>query len=108
MTPEQISVLTAIVAIFDKVGSWPILTVILAIVICPWIGLWLFSRNMEKRHEAVIAMYEHNVKLVKSYELMAGQQADMIRISTAATQELTTYLRTRTPCYQMINNRITK
>ena len=106
MTPDQISVLTAIAAIFDKVGSWPIGTVIVAVVICPWIGLWLFSRTMEKRHEAVIAMYQHNVKLVECYEKMAGEQADTIRLSTAATVELITYLKSRVPCHERIAERL--
>ncbi|OPY15625.1 MAG: hypothetical protein A4E66_00029 [Syntrophus sp. PtaB.Bin001] len=105
MTPEQIAALTAISATVSKVGTWPIGSIIAAVVFGPWIVLWLVSRSMEKRHEAALKMYENNVKLVKNYEKVASEQADTIRLSTAATTELVTYLKNRTPCHEIMAKR---
>ena len=108
MTPEQISALTAIAAIFSQIGTWPIGSVICAVVFGPWVILVAVSRSMEKRHEVAMKMYESNVKLVESYDQMAKEQADTIRLSTAVTTELTTYLKSRTPCHERITERFIK
>ncbi|MCX5828748.1 MAG: hypothetical protein NTV58_12235 [Deltaproteobacteria bacterium] len=108
MTPEQIATLTAIAEIVSKIGTWPIGYIICAVVLGPWIILVLVSRSMEKRHEAAMAMYKSNVKLVESYEIVASEQADTIRLSTAATVELTTYLRNKVPCHERIAERLPK
>jgi hypothetical protein len=105
MTPDQISALTAIAAIVSKVGTWPLGSVIAAVVFGPWVFSWMSTRSMEKRHAAVVQMYEDNCKLVKNYEKVASEQADTIRLSTSATIELTTFLQTRVPCHERINDR---
>jgi hypothetical protein len=102
MSPEQISALTAIAAIVSKVGTWPIGSILVAIVLGPWIVMGLLSRGMEKRHEAALKMYESNVSLVRDYQKIAGEQVDTIRLSTAATVELTSWLKNRTPCHQFM------
>jgi hypothetical protein len=103
MSPEQFSALTAIAAIISNVGAWPLGSILFSIVFGPWVGMWMVSRSIERRHKAAIEMYESNVKLVKNYERMAEEQTDTIRLSVAATTELTTYLRTKTPCHQLIS-----
>lgn len=105
MTPEQISALTAIAAIVSKVGTWPIGSVIFAIVFGPWVGMWIVSRSIERRHQAAVEMYESNVKLVKSYEKMSVEQVDTIRLSVSAITELTSYLKNRVPCFERIAER---
>jgi hypothetical protein len=100
MTPEQHATITAIAAIISQVGTWPIGSIIALVVFGPWVIMGLVSRSMEKRHEAALKMYESNVKLVVNYEKISKDQADTIRLSTAATTELTTYLKTRPPCYE--------
>ena len=102
MSPEQISALTAIAAIVSKVGTWPIGSIVLAIVFGPWVMMYFVSRSIEKRHSAAIRLYESNVTLVKGYEKIAGEQVDTIRLSTAATVELTSWLKNRTPCHQFM------
>ena len=62
----------------------------------------LVSRSMEKRHEAALKMYESNVKLVVNYEKFAAEQTDTIRLATAASVELITWLKNRTPCHERI------
>lgn len=102
MTPEQIAAMTAIASIIQQIGTWPIGALALVIIFGPWVMLFLSTRSMEKRHEAVVDMYKNNAKLVENYEQMSSEQADTIRLSTAATTELTTFLRTKTPCHQLI------
>ena len=82
MTPEQIAALTAISTIISKVGTWPIGSIIAAVVLGPWIFMVFISRGMEKRHEGVIKMYEDNVKLVVNYEKVAKGLQDIIVLST--------------------------
>jgi len=106
MSPEQIAALTAIAAIVSKVGTWEIGSIVFAIVFGPWIMMYYVSRSMEKRHNAALAMYENNVKLVQKYDKIAGEQVDTIRLSTSATVELTQYLRGRIPCFQRITERL--
>lgn len=102
MTPEQISALTAIAAIVSKVGTWPIGSIVLAIVFGPYVIMFFISRSVERRHEAALRMYESNVSLVRDYQKIAGEQIDTIRLSTAATVELVSWLKNRTPCYQLM------
>jgi len=106
MTPDQLATIQAVASIMSQIGTWPIGTVLFAVILGPWMIVIFVSRSQDKRFEAVIEMYKSNVKLVENYEIMSSQQADMIRLSTAATTELTTYLRTRTPCHQLINRHL--
>ena len=105
MTPDQISLLTAVVKIVENIGTWPIGSLIGVIVFGPWIVIGLVSRSMDKRHEAAMRMYENNVKLVENYEKIASEQADTIRLSTGATTELTTFLKNRTPCHALMSGK---
>lgn len=82
MSPEQIAALTAISTIVSKVGTWPIGSIIAAIVFGPWIIMYFVSRSVEKRHEAAIQMYQDNVKLVVSYEKIAESLQSIIVLST--------------------------
>ena len=107
MTPDQVSALTAIAAIVSKIGTWPIGSIAAVIVLGPWIFAYMMSNKAEKRHEAVIKMYEDNVQLVKdnaqmvtNYEKIADEQADTIRLSTGAIMELTAYLKIRPTCHE--------
>jgi hypothetical protein len=105
MTPEHISALTAIAAIVSNVGTWPIGSILVVIVFGPYFIIFFTSRSMEKRLAAAIRMYENSNKLVERYDKMASEHVDMIRLNTAATVELTQFLRGRVPCYQRIAER---
>jgi len=102
MTPDQISVLAKVSELIGQIGTLPIGTLLLIVVLGPYIFMFFISRAMEKRQEAALKMYETNVRLVEKYEQVADQQADTIRLATAATTELTTYLKTKTPCHQLL------
>lgn len=58
-----------------------------------------YKRDMNEQRE----MYKNNVKLATAYETLAGEHVDMIRLNVSAITELTTYLRTRTPCHMLIH-----
>jgi hypothetical protein len=114
MSPDQIAALPAIVSIIEKIGNWPIGLILIIMLLCigigPYVFQWFNSRSMEKRQEAVTKMFEatqqmykDNVVLVENYAKMSAEHVDTIRLSTAATQDLTTFLKTRTPCHQFIN-----
>ena len=92
MTPEQISI---IAAILDKIGTWPISTLVMVIVVGPWLMFFFISRGQEKRFEAVREMYENNVKLVEVYEKLACEQQDTIIMNTGAITKLTTIIEER-------------
>ena len=82
MTPDQIAALTAVSAIIAKIGTWPIGSVIAAIVLGPWAMMGIIARGMEKRHEAALLMYTENVKLVVSFEKLAESLQSIIVLST--------------------------
>jgi len=82
LNPEQVAALTAIASIVSKVGTWPIGSIMAAVVFGPWVMLWILSRGMEKRQEAALKMYEDNVKLVENYEKIANGLQDIIVLST--------------------------
>ena len=106
MTPEQIAALSAIASIIGQVGTWPIASLLAVIVLGPWAIMFCLARSNDKRLEAALKMYESNVKLVVNYEKIANEQVDTIRLSTAATMELTTWLKTRTPCHALLAARL--
>ncbi|MFA6290217.1 MAG: hypothetical protein WC637_00470 [Victivallales bacterium] len=86
----------------SQIGTWPIGTVLVVISFGPWVVMGFVSRSIEKRHAAVIEMYKNNVKLVECYQKIASEQADTIRLATAATTELTTYLKNRMSCREIL------
>lgn len=102
MTPDQITALTAVAAIVSKVGTWPIGSIIAAIVGGPWVAMYFISNGQEKRYRMMVKMYEDNVILVKAYETMSKDQSDTIRLATAATTELTAYLKLQVPCHERL------
>lgn len=67
MTPADVAALTAVAALVRDIGSWPIVSVIAAFVLGPWVAMLYLARSAEKRHAAALRMYEDNVVLVKDY-----------------------------------------
>lgn len=64
-----------------------------------WAVLDQYQRDMAEQRR----MYEDNVKLVQAYEIIASEHVDTIRLNVAAVTELTTFLKTKTPCHTLIN-----
>ena len=87
MTPDALHTLTAICTVLEKVGTWPLGTMVLAVMIGPWMFAFIMSRAQEKRFNEMKVMYESNVKLVEAYEALAGTLTDVITLNTAKWQE---------------------
>jgi uncharacterized membrane protein len=82
VSPTDIAAITALVAILKEIGTWPLVTILITVILGPWIGMFLANRQQEKRHAAVVEMYEKNVGLVESYERIAEGLQDIIVLST--------------------------
>ena len=88
MTPEQISIITSVATIVDKMGSWPFGAILAFATLGPWLILFFVARGQERRFEAVRQMYENNVKLVEGFEKLSNEQQDLIILNTQAMTEV--------------------
>jgi hypothetical protein len=82
MTPDQISAISAIAQILEKIGTMPIFSLVTVILIGPWVAMFLLTRGQEKRFDAMKKMYENNVELVKCYEDLAKGMQDLVIYNT--------------------------
>ncbi len=99
MTAEQIAILSGIIGILDKLGTWPMGLLIFFSILGPWILCFLLSRSSEKRQEAlnqeqekryqaVQKMYENNVELVKTCNRLAEEHQELVIMNTQALTKL--------------------
>ncbi|MEW6263370.1 MAG: hypothetical protein AB1641_09850 [Thermodesulfobacteriota bacterium] len=65
MTPGDL------IQVIERVGAWPLATILLVVIIGPWLMSMFLDRAQERRHKAVAEMYDHNVKLVQESQDMA-------------------------------------
>lgn len=93
MTPEQISILTALVSVLKTFSSWPFGIFVFCIVIGPWLMAIFITHNQsnthKKRFEEVVDMYESNVRLVEKYEAVAKDLRDVVIMNTQGWQKAT-------------------
>ncbi|PKN60669.1 MAG: hypothetical protein CVU53_01880 [Deltaproteobacteria bacterium HGW-Deltaproteobacteria-11] len=82
MTPQDVAAITALVAVVREIGTWPLVTIFVLVVVGPWVGMFVTSRAQEKRHADVVAMYQHNVELVKNYEAATHDLKDILVLTT--------------------------
>lgn len=108
MTPQDIAALTALVALFEKIGTWPLITIAVLVVIGPWIAVFVLNRGQEKRHAEVVQMYTDNVTLVEEYQKMQEKSdkreevlIDLLRLNTEAQTNLLSWLKQRTRCVDL-------
>jgi hypothetical protein len=108
MTPQDAAALAALVALLEKIGTWPLITVLVLIVIGPWIAVFVLNRAQERRHAEVVQMYKDNVQLVEDYEGVQRRSnqreevlVDLLRLNTEAQSNLLTWLRQRTRCIDL-------
>ena len=88
MTPETISAINAVCGLLERIGTWPVGSIILVILFGPWIMAFLVSRSQEKRFDAMREMYKNNVKLVEGYDRLAKSQQETILLNTAKFTEV--------------------
>ncbi|MHB8110880.1 MAG: hypothetical protein ACYDHW_12725 [Syntrophorhabdaceae bacterium] len=98
MTPETAHTIGAIATIIDKLGALPIGTLLIVILFGPWIFSFLMERAQEKRFEAMKDMYKSNVKLVESFDKLAGVLNDVVTLNTAKWSEAMDKINTNQYC----------
>jgi len=80
MTPEQ---LTALTGFLNLLSNWPVwASMIVVCVVGPWIALLLLSRGQEKRFSEQKQMYDSNVELVKTTQILAKDLKEIITYNT--------------------------
>ena len=87
MTPQDVAALTALVAIIKEIGTWPLFTVIILMLVGPWVVVLITTYFQGKRHAAAVRMYEDNVILVKSItEIAEGYRDTLLLASQSMTR----------------------
>ena len=89
MSPEQIAMMSAVATLMERIGTWPIGTLIIAVSVTPWVMLVWITATLRKQQDSSQAevtklfnkfvevasterqefkkMYENNVELVKGF-----------------------------------------
>ncbi len=87
MTPEQVHILTAVLAIVQNIGTLPVMSVMALVVLAPWGLLTFVSLNQNKRFETVVQMYKDNVHLVEEVSDLAGGYRELITWTVTTVSE---------------------
>ncbi len=90
MTPEQAALAAALLAGLEKIEAWPVWSVLVFLLVGPWVLSLVLSYQSQKRFESVVAMYENNSELVRDYENLSRELAVIIRLSTQTLTQLVT------------------
>ena len=87
MSPEQLSGIATLITLAGRMSGWP-LGMLIFLVIGPWIMSLLISYMQAKRFEAVVKMYESNVKLVEESEELSRDLKEVVIMNTQALTTL--------------------
>lgn len=109
MSPDQITALTALVALLKSVGVLPLSMLICFVVLGPWVSLTVSLAAVRKeqqqrdsdakeRFEAVVRMYENNALLAKGYEELSSDLASIIHLNTQTQTQLYESIRSNQFC----------
>jgi len=93
VSPEQVSILTTLLAILKALSGWPFALLFFGLVIGPWVLATFLAWSYRKRFEAVVDMYESNVRLVEKYEQTASDLKDVIILNTQTMTTLVEKIR---------------
>ena len=93
MSPEQISILTTLLGILRALSGWPFALLFFGLVIGPWVLALFLAYSYRKRFEAVVDMYESNVRLVQKYEQVASDLKDVVILNTQTMTTLVESIR---------------
>lgn len=81
---ELLPVLTSLVNILQAVSGWPFAIFFFIMIVGPWLFATALMYSFRKRFEAVVGMYESNVRLVEKYEKVAEDLQSVIIMNTQA------------------------
>lgn len=88
MTPETVTTIAQFVSLVERVSNWPFASLLLVILIGPWV-LSISGNYMNRRHiERIERFYNDNVKLVQAYEAIAGDLKDAYLMNAQAFSAL--------------------
>ncbi len=98
MSPEMIHAVNAISTLLDRIGTLPIGTVIILVIVGPWVFSLLVSYRQDRQFKEMKAMYESNVKLVTSHQKVADTLVDTVSLNTSKWAEALDGIRTNQFC----------
>ncbi|MGD9809652.1 MAG: hypothetical protein AB7E76_02770 [Deferribacterales bacterium] len=99
MTPEQIAAFSAIATLLERIGTWPVGTLIVVMLISPWaILVWVTITQRKQLDEFVKSantqsaqfkqMYENNAELVKGFLRLSTDLHDTVVLNIRELTEM--------------------
>ena len=80
MSPEQITALIhSLASLIGVTGATPVVTLILGVLLAPWLVLVIISIFQHRRFEAVVTMYNNNFQQVEGIKDLAGEYKDLAK-----------------------------
>ena len=98
MDASQVVLITAILNLVAKIGTWPLMSVIFVLLIGPWVFSSILFLQQGKRLEVAINMYNENVKLVKKDQELAEGFKEIVMMNTQAMQKMIDSINTNQFC----------
>jgi hypothetical protein len=98
MTPDQLSTLTALAGLVKSIGTWPIMSIVVLVVLGPWVVNAYTSYQHQRRFEAVVKMYEDNVTLVSTTQELGKGYREQLIYTTEVVREAKTIAENNLHC----------
>lgn len=88
MTPDQISGLNAVAMILQRMGTWPISSIVALVVLGPWAFQFFISRSQESKADAERSLYKDKFdQVVKQQEKRFEQVVKMYEDSRSVQEK---------------------
>ncbi|MGE4319638.1 MAG: hypothetical protein AB7E96_12140 [Deferribacterales bacterium] len=110
MTPEQVAMISAVATLLERVGTWPIGTLIIAVCVTPWaLLIWItvtlrkqqddnakamrtqvdeFVKVASTSNQEFKKMYENNAELVKGFLRLSSDLHDTVVMNIRELTEM--------------------
>lgn len=110
MTPEQVAMVSAVATLLERIGTWPIGTLIVAVSVTPWVMLIWITSTLRKQQDSAQneitkqfnkfvesasteskefkKMYENNVELVKGFLRISEDLHETVIMNTRELIEM--------------------
>ncbi len=98
MTPEQLATITALAGIVESIGTWPVLSIVVLVVLGPWVVNAYTSFQHQRRFESVVKMYEDNVLLVQETQKLGTDYREQLVYTTQVVSDATNMARHNQYC----------
>jgi hypothetical protein len=101
MSPEQITALTTLISMIEKVSGWPFGMVLMLIIVGPWILSLVLAQQYRQGLGEIRQMYKNNVHLVEGYESVCKDLKDVVVLNAQTCTQLADAIRTNQFCPQV-------